>query len=94
MISSITTSDKIVRAGQPPTAHLDGSRGAATRPDNFSSDGTSCLKAALDRQPAVRPDVVERARALATDPDYPSAEVIRQIARQILAAPDLSEAEG
>jgi hypothetical protein len=47
---------------------------------------------------AVRPDEVlpdaaleARARALATDPSYPSADIIKRVGEQILGAPDLSE---
>jgi len=51
------------------------------------------LRGALERQPAIRPEVVERARALMADPGYPSLEVIKSVAAQIVAAPDLSEIE-
>lgn len=49
------------------------------------------LEATLARQPAIRPEVVARARALAMNPDYPPMTIIRIMAQQILAAPDLSE---
>jgi hypothetical protein len=91
MISSTTNTDRIVRTELAPAAGQPGARPAAIRPDQFSSERTANLKAALDRQPAIRPEVVARARALAVDPDYPSGAVIGQVARQILAAPDLSE---
>jgi hypothetical protein len=42
-------------------------------------------------QPEIRPEVVARARALAADPDYPSAAIIQRIGEKILGAPDLSE---
>jgi hypothetical protein len=35
--------------------------------------------------------VVERAKALAADPTYPSAAIMKSVAGQILASPDLSE---
>jgi hypothetical protein len=51
------------------------------------------LRAALARQPEIRPEAVVRARALVNDPSYPSLSVVRFLAQQILAAPDLSEDE-
>jgi hypothetical protein len=80
-----------VRMGLPSAVGPAGSRPASVRPDQFSSRSAACLKAALDGQPAIRPDVVERARALAADPAYPSAAVLQHVARQILDAPDLSQ---
>jgi hypothetical protein len=51
------------------------------------------LRSELRRQPEIRPEVVARAKALAADPNYPPMEVLRAVAQQILAAPDLSEDE-
>jgi hypothetical protein len=42
------------------------------------------LKEALMREPAVRPEVVERARKLAADPDYPSVDVLTKIAEKFV----------
>jgi hypothetical protein len=42
------------------------------------------LKEALMREPAVRPEVVERARKLAADPDYPSVAVLTKIAEKFV----------
>jgi hypothetical protein len=41
--------------------------------------------------PAVRPEEVNRAEALAVDPNYPPLEIIERVARQIAASQDLSE---
>lgn len=70
----------------------------ATRPAAASADGVSAeratfLRAQLAQLPEVRPEVVERACALAADPNYPSVDIARHIAAQILGAPDLSEIE-
>ena len=54
-------------------------------------DTANFLKAQLNRQPEIRPEVVERARALARDPSYPPMDVLWQVAGMILASPDLSE---
>jgi hypothetical protein len=45
----------------------------------------------MNRQPEIRPEVLERAKALAADPAYPSPAIMRDVARQILGSPDLSE---
>lgn len=91
MISSTSNTDRVVRTELPLATGQSGLQRAAVRPDQFSNESTVRLRAALDQQPAVRPDVVARARALANDPDYPSAATIRHVAGQILAAPDLTE---
>ena len=91
MISSTSTTDRTHHTDPLAAPGQSGARPLALRSDQFSSESTAFLKAALDRQPAVRPEVLERARVLAADPDYPSAAVIQHVARQILASPDLSE---
>jgi hypothetical protein len=58
--------------------------------DNFSASNSAALREALARQPEIRPEVVERARQLAADPSYPSADIIRQVSQKILNSPDLS----
>ncbi len=63
------------------------------QPDQVSTANAAFLKTALGNQPEIRPEVVARARALAADPSYPSAAIIKNVAGQILAAPDLSEDE-
>ena len=45
----------------------------------------------LSRQPEIRPEVVERARALASDPSYPSTAILKQVGALILNSADLSE---
>jgi hypothetical protein len=51
------------------------------------------LQAALARTPTVRADVVARGLQLATDPNYPSNEIIHQVASLIMKSPDLSETQ-
>jgi hypothetical protein len=57
------------------------------------TENATILRQALVRQPEIRPEVVARARALAADPAYPPVSILRSMAQQILAAPDLSEDE-
>ena len=45
----------------------------------------------LQQVPEVRPEVVERARALAADPSYPSDAIIRQVSATIVNSPDLTQ---
>jgi hypothetical protein len=59
--------------------------------DRLSTAGSEFLKAKLASEPEIRPEVVERGRALAADPSYPSHEIISSLASKILQAPDLSE---
>ncbi|MBC7368209.1 MAG: hypothetical protein H7343_15585 [Undibacterium sp.] len=91
MITSTTSTDRALRpdtvsvAGQPPA------RAAAPRVDTLNTESAAALRRALAEQPEIRPEVVERARALAADPGYPSAAIIQRVSEQILGSPDLSE---
>ncbi|RRJ96248.1 hypothetical protein Ga0100231_020295 [Opitutaceae bacterium TAV4] len=49
------------------------------------------LRAALDDVPEIRPEVLARAHALATDPNWPGATQIEHIARLLTESPDLTE---
>lgn len=91
MIPSTSSSDRTARpdsllaAGQPVARHkLPGA-------DRLSTESAKALQTSLAQDPEVRPAVVARARALAADPDYPSVAIMKRVAQQILAAPDLSE---
>jgi hypothetical protein len=71
-------------------------RGASPAPvpiqgDTLSTVSANNLEAALADQPAIRPEVVERARTIATDPYYPPLQIIAQLATMISAANDLSK---
>lgn len=66
-------------------------RQSGPKPDRISTDQAAFLRSELERQPELRPEVVERARGLASDSKYPPQEVVRHVAATILAAPDLSE---
>jgi hypothetical protein len=59
--------------------------------DSLTTDKAEQLRAALAGQPEVRQAVVARGMALAADPNYPPESVIRNVAGQILDAPDLTE---
>jgi hypothetical protein len=92
MINSTTSTD---RAARPDLLALP-AKATTVRPtppqlDQLSTDNASFLRAELTRQPEIRPEVVERARALAADPNYPSTETLRSVGKLLLSAPDLSE---
>lgn len=70
-------------AGGPPPASVPTDRVNTSRADQ--------LRSAMAASPAVRPEEVNRAEALAVDPNYPPLEIIERVARQIAASQDLSE---
>jgi hypothetical protein len=96
MIDSTSSSDRAFRANAVPVEITN--RAAATpagdQRDRLFTAADEQLKAALVSQPEIRPEVVARGRALAADPNYPSAAVIRSVAALIVNSPDLSEEQG
>lgn len=90
MINSTSSSDRTARTDSVPPIVL---KSPAPRPgaDHFSAENTAALRAALAAQPEIRPDVVERGRALAADPAYPSETILRSIGAMLLDSPDPSE---
>lgn len=74
-----------------PTPAKPAASNLAPGPDRLALGQAASLNAALADQPEVRPEVVARGRALAADPDYPSAAVLQKVAQLIVASPDLSE---
>ena len=87
MINSTSPSDRVLRPdGVVHHNPTPPDRGPA--PDRFSPESSAALKSALARQPAIRPEVVARARALAADPSYPSPEILRKVGEIILGSPD------
>lgn len=91
MISSTSSTDRSARAQYIATTGKPAGRSKNERPDQISTENAAFLRAALARQPEVRPEVVARGRALAADRNYPSMETLRNVAAQILNSPDLSE---
>lgn len=52
--------------------------------DVFKPEQNEKLMNLIKAEPDARPDAVERARALVTDPSYPSGAVLDKVARAIL----------
>lgn len=90
MIHSTSSSDRTNRpeAVTPATPKVV-VRGLGS--DQFSAENSAALRGALANQPEIRPEVVERGRALAADPSYPSPAILRQVSAAILRSPDFSE---
>jgi hypothetical protein len=59
--------------------------------DQIHIDKAAVLRASLQQVPEIRPEVVERARALAADPAYPSDRIINQVSAAIVNSPDLTQ---
>ena len=91
MISSASSPDRTPRPELVSAADAAKPRAVAPPSDRVSTERAKFLRAELERQPEIRPEVVERGRRLAADQAYPSAEIVRRVAAQILAAPDLTE---
>lgn len=59
--------------------------------DRLSTDQSKALSVALARTPEIRPEVVERGRALAADASYPSPEIVARLSELIVRSDDLTE---
>ena len=51
--------------------------------DQVSLTNSSALDQALGNSPASRPDMVERAKSLIADPNYPSSQTLSAVSRQL-----------
>ncbi len=91
-MSSTPSSNRPLRPDSTPPI-LPKPTGPAAGPghDQLSLEKIELLREALARQPAVRPEVVERGRTLAADPSWPPQDVLRKVSEIILRAPDLTE---
>jgi len=93
MIPSTSPSDRTARPDSVLASGSSVNRLKFQRPDLLSTDSATALHSSLVHHPEIRPEMVARARALAADPAYPSVAIMRRVAQQIIAAPDLSEDE-
>lgn len=91
MINSTTSTDRAVHPDPVAATKSVVARPSAPRPDQLSTENAAYLREALARQPEIRPEVVERGRNLAADPNYPSIEILKQVSAVILATPDLTD---
>ena len=56
--------------------------------DRVATDLSSKVRARLAEIPEVRPEVVERGRKLLADPNYPTPDIMREIASLITPLPE------
>ena len=91
MINSTTSTDRTAHADLVPAKGHAVVRHPSTRTDLLSTANAAFLRSELGRQPEIRPEVVERARALAADSNYPSRDSLKKVAELMLNSPDLSE---
>jgi hypothetical protein len=54
--------------------------------DRVSLTNSSALEQALGSSPAARPDMIERAKALIADPNYPPADTLSAVSRHLASA--------
>lgn len=73
---------------QPPSKARPKAPADAVEPQEASGQQKAGRKdrltEALSREPAVRPEMLEKARRLAADPDYPSKDVLAHIAETFI----------
>jgi len=91
MINSTTSTDRTATAELVSAKGTSIAREQSHRTDLLSTENAAFLRSELVRQPEIRPEVLERAQALAADPDYPSQEAIKKLAGLLLNSPDLSD---
>lgn len=92
----ITNTNNLGSVPTPNNAALRPSNSRAQAPqvdassDSLTTSHMTRLQAALAETPALRPEVIERASALAKDPGYPSFEIMGKIGRLLAQSKDLS----
>jgi hypothetical protein len=87
MINSASSSDRVLRP-EGVVLHAKNPPAGAQASDRFSPENSAALKAALQAQPEIRPEVVARGQALAADPSWPTPEILRAVGSQLLASKD------
>ncbi len=70
--------------GQFAAAGSGASKSHASKGDTLAPAIMTKLMDALRASAEVRSEAIERGRALASDPGYPSADVLREVAKRLL----------
>ena len=91
MIQSTPSSSDPRLSAIDTTVYPSGAKAIAVGRERLSTEHSKALQAALARTPEVRPEVVERGRALAADPSYPSAAIISRLSALMVRSEDLTE---
>jgi len=79
---------------QPVEQSTQTQRARKPRPqenDRTEFHAADSLRQALDAEPDVRADVVQRGRQLVADADYPPPEIIRRIANLLALGPEQTQ---
>lgn len=92
-INPLGNSNYIYQSGQKNGANgANGSNGAEARgpqSDRLKADLSQGIRESLASIPEIRPEVVERGKALLADPDYPSKAVVEKIAQFVTPLPEI-----
>ena len=80
-IQSIRSETVAKMAGVKPKPEKPVTKSTDVVVDSFTTDQKEKLMGTLRKQPDVRPEIVAKANQLASDPNYPSDDVITEIAR-------------
>ncbi|MEO0054875.1 MAG: hypothetical protein RLZZ50_822 [Verrucomicrobiota bacterium] len=59
--------------------------------DRISTERADQMREALTNTPVLRAEAVERAGAIAVDPNYPPLQIIERVARLLAESQDMSE---
>lgn len=93
MINTNNSTESLLRtetiAGKSPQATAKPQRPTDT--DRLSSASQDRLRASLEAQPEIRPEVISHAQKLVIDANYPPKEIIRQLSELLIVSADLSE---
>jgi len=75
----------------PAPAKAPAARAASTPEagDVFQPEQKEKLLAVIRAEPDIRPEQLERARALVKDPNYPNGDIVKEVARKLVRQADL-----
>jgi hypothetical protein len=91
MIQSTSNSHSLPGAITPAGAKPSAKPAVAPQArDTLDTTSSTALREALAAQPEVRPEVVDKARPLAIDANYPPRAIIEDLARLFVNSQDLS----
>jgi uncharacterized membrane protein len=61
--------------------------------ERLSSSNTEALREALKNSPEIRPEVVEKGKQLAVDPNYPPRQLIESLAKLMVDSRETADSE-
>ena len=90
MIDSTSSSHRTPQFEAFTSGGASAPRRWGTRADHVAGRGLASRRGEIARGPVIRSAMVERARILAADPNYPPPSIQQALARLILASPNIS----